>query len=198
MPGERRGRDPGAAAMGAAPPPAPARPRAGSAPGEVTAAEPMGARDIAGAAGGAGPYRAEVADPGAHPASAGRGHHSHGALAGCHHRQVKPLVARGRGQRSREELPARRGACRTDARGVRSGLGAVSRLGPACGERVWGLGAGYGRASAVPTAAAMGCVSEVLARGRRWGLPSSRARCCWISGSGGDAPAWLFLRVLFV
>lgn len=183
MPGERRGRDPGAAAAGATA--APPRPRAGSAPGEVTAAEPMGGRDMAGAAGGAGPHRAEVADPGAHPASAGGGRRSHGALAGCHHRQVKPLVARGRGQLSREELPARSGACRTDARGVRSGLGAVSRLGPACGEGIWGLGAGYGRASAVPTAAAVGCVSEVLARGRRWGLPSCGARCCWISGSVG-------------
>lgn len=167
------------------PAPVPPRPFPGPGSGEVLAAEPMGGRDMARPAGGADPHRAEVAGPAAHPASPGRGPRSHGALAGCHHRQVKPLAARGRGQRPGEEVPARRGACRTDARGVRRGSGAVSWLGPPCGEGVWGLGVTYGPASAVCTAAAVGCVSEVLGRGRRWVLPSCWARCCWISGSGG-------------
>lgn len=89
----------------------------------------MGGRDMAGAAGGAGPHRAEVADPAAHPVSAGRSPRSHGALAGCHHRQVKPLG---------EEVPARRGARRTDARGC-EGAGA-----PSPGSARGRLGAGGG------------------------------------------------------
>lgn len=105
----------------------------------------MGGRDMAGAAGGAGPHRAEVADPAAHPVFAGRSPRSHGALAGCHHRQVKPLG---------EEVPARRGARRTGARGVRRGWGAVSRLGPG------------------------------PARGGRWGLPSAGALLLELGNGG--------------
>lgn len=160
---------------GPRPVPAPAPGRLG--PGAGAAAEPMGGRDMAWSRGRGGPARGrgvssrspsrisrwrrpQAWSPRRLPLSAG-----------------KALVARGR--------RFRRGACRTDARGVRRGLGAVSRLGPACGEGVRGLSAGYGPAAAVPTAR----LPDVPARcwlGAGGGFsPAAGARCCCFSGSGG-------------
>lgn len=170
---------------------APSRPRAGPAPGEAAAAEPMGGRDMAGAAGGAGSHRAEVARPAAHPASHGRGPRSHGAFAGCHHRQVKSLVALGRGQRPGEEVP-------------------VGRMPAAC-EGAWApspgsarpAGRGFGDSvpgTALPPLSPLLQPSEVSARGWRAAgggvCPGRAAAGSW--EARGECTCLALLRVPFL